>query len=119
MTAVAACVSSSVSPCPGQCLAHAATPRLWHARMNALAVAPTASESLPNARFPITTFRGLVLTSTTGARVMSTFTARHSLPTTSPTTRAARAASAAFPTVSALGMVVKCGSRNRATRPPS
>mmetsp|Transcript_6097 Transcript_6097/g.20313 ORF Transcript_6097/g.20313 Transcript_6097/m.20313 type:complete len:277 (-) Transcript_6097:168-998(-) len=114
------CESPALSPCPGQCFAHAATPFFWSARMNADATSPTLFVSLPKLRSPITIFKGLVFTSTTGAKVMSTFTARSSLPMTSPVVCAATTGSNAFPTSCAEGICVKwLFSLNRATRPPS
>ena len=57
-----------VSPWPGKCFAHAATPRRWSPVTNAATCRATSAGSEPNERTPITGLRGFVFTSATGAR---------------------------------------------------
>ena len=63
------CESTVVSPWPGKCLAHAATPAACKPPDEGRAVARRrAAGSAPNERTPMTGLAGLLLTSTHGAR---------------------------------------------------
>mmetsp|Transcript_32739 Transcript_32739/g.104332 ORF Transcript_32739/g.104332 Transcript_32739/m.104332 type:complete len:245 (-) Transcript_32739:7-741(-) len=112
------CESTSVSPCPGQCFTHAATPCPWMPPTIATPMRPTTAASREKDRSAITGLSGFVSTSTTGARSISMWTSRSSLPSTRPAACAAPSGSAALPRLRADGMTEKGGPR-RATRPPS
>ena len=64
------CESTSVSPCPGKCFAVATSPPSCVPRTNAADSRATRSGSSPNERVLITGFDGLLLTSTTGAKLI-------------------------------------------------
>src|SRR5205814_1080625 len=72
--------SVAVSPCPGKCLAQAATPALCRPRTQAAVWPATSSGLEPNDRTPTTGFRASALTSATGARSRSTPTCARSAP---------------------------------------
>ena len=76
--------SVRVSPCPGKCLAQAATPASCRPRTKAALWAATRAGSSPKERTPMTGLPGLEFTSTTGARF-----------TLTPAAASARAMSAA------------------------
>ncbi len=57
-----------MSPWPGKCLAHAATPAARKPRTKATPWRATSAGSAPNERTPMTGLAGLLLTSTHGAR---------------------------------------------------
>ncbi|PSK61312.1 hypothetical protein B0E53_06787 [Micromonospora sp. MH33] len=59
--------STRVSPCPGKCLAQAATPPACRPRTQAAVCRATRAGSAPNERTPITGFAGFELTSASGA----------------------------------------------------
>ena len=59
--------STEVSPCPGKCLAQAATPALCSPRTYAAVCRATVSGSAPKERVPITGLSWLVFTSASGA----------------------------------------------------
>ena len=62
------CESVSARPCPGKCLAHAATRWDWMPSVNAAVCAATRPGSAPNERTPMIGFAGLLSMSTSGAR---------------------------------------------------
>ena len=62
------CESSSVSPCPGKCLAQAATPPASSPATNAATWRATSSASEPNERTPMIGLSAVVFTSATGAK---------------------------------------------------
>lgn len=66
MTGKPVWLSVAVSPCPGKCLAHAATPERWYPVTSAATSSATASGSAPKDRTPITGLAGLTFTSATG-----------------------------------------------------
>ncbi|GAA2940463.1 hypothetical protein GCM10011428_68920 [Streptomyces violaceus] len=59
-------LSTLVSPCPGKCLAVAATPEPWYPATSAATSAATARGSAPKDRTPMTGLAGLTFTSATG-----------------------------------------------------
>ena len=61
-------LSWSVSPWPGKCLEHAATPVSWTPITQAAACAATSAASDPKLRVPMTGLSGVLLTSATGPR---------------------------------------------------
>ena len=69
MVGNALCESVSVSPCPGKCLATGNTPPAMEPFMKRMAFCDTSSGSSPNERMPITGLAGLLLMSTTGAKL--------------------------------------------------
>src|SRR6478735_5458192 len=111
-------LSVAVSPWPGKCLAHAATPVDWSPRVHAATWAATCSGSTPKLRVPMTGLSGSLLTSASGARSRVTPTDASSWPTQRPTasvsSRSAAAPRAAAPSTG-LGSRV-C---SRLTSPPS
>ncbi len=62
------CESTTVSPWPGKCLAHAATPVDCSPSTNAAECRATRSGSSPKLRTPMTGLSGEEFTSTLGAR---------------------------------------------------
>ncbi|OGP33384.1 MAG: hypothetical protein A2X88_02255 [Deltaproteobacteria bacterium GWC2_65_14] len=70
--------SVSVAPCPGKCFPTGITPRERVARKQAVPRRAACSGSAESARSPITGLSGLLSTSSTGAKLMSTPTARSS-----------------------------------------
>ena len=66
-----ACESTVVFPCPGKCLAQAATPSPCRPSTKAATWAATRAGRSPKARTPITGFSGSTLTSATGAKSRS------------------------------------------------
>ena len=84
----AAMRSLEVSPCPGKCLAVAATPALCRPRMSAALMRATNFGASPKERVPMTGFRGLLLTSQTGAKSTLMPRAESSLPSARPTLQA-------------------------------
>ena len=61
------CESTSTSPCPGKCLAHASTPSRANGGSIAATNRATSPASEPNERTPMTGLSGFELTSATGA----------------------------------------------------
>ena len=61
------CESWLVSPCPGKCLAQAATPADWSPLASAVPRRATSPGSREKLRSPMTGLCGFVSTSTTGA----------------------------------------------------
>ncbi len=61
------CESTAVSPCPGKCLAQAATPASCSPVIHAAVCRATMAGSAPKDRTPITGLSGLLLTSASGA----------------------------------------------------
>ncbi|CAM5448664.1 hypothetical protein SGRIM128S_06822 [Streptomyces griseomycini] len=59
-------LSSTVSPCPGKCLAVAATPECWYPATSAATSRATAPGSDPKDRTPMTGLAGSTFTSATG-----------------------------------------------------
>ncbi len=76
--------STAVSPCPGKCFAVVSTPPSRAPRMKAAPRRATVSGSSPNDRMLMTGFSGLLLTSTTGAKIQCTPRARASRAVTRP-----------------------------------
>ncbi len=87
--------SRSVSPWPGKCFAVVSSPASWAPSTKAAARRPTRSGSSPKARVLMMGLSGSLLTSTTGAKVMWTPTARASRPVIRPASRANRSSSTA------------------------
>mmetsp|Transcript_24432 Transcript_24432/g.53334 ORF Transcript_24432/g.53334 Transcript_24432/m.53334 type:complete len:280 (+) Transcript_24432:672-1511(+) len=112
------CESLEVSPCPGKCFAHAATPWRCISRMSEHPMAATTSGDLLNDRDPMTGLSGLVSTSITGAASRSMFTARNSRPRIFPAEAAATSGLEASLRTRAAGILLNGGPK-RATRPPS
>ena len=71
-TGSAMCESTDVSPWPGKCFTHAATPADCRPSTHAAVWAATAPGSDPNDRTPMTGLEALLLTSASGARSRST-----------------------------------------------
>src|SRR5216684_4289553 len=73
-----------VSPWPGKCLTHAATPASCSPATHAADCRATGAAWAPNARTPITGLIGLLFTSATGARSRSMPAAARSAPAAEP-----------------------------------
>ncbi len=112
------CESSDVSPWPGKCLAHAATPALWSPCTNAATCRATRSPSDPNERIPITGFCGFVFTSATGAKSRFTPAAASSAPSEAAT-RSVRSTSSTTPSAPLPGYELPVAASRRVTSPPS
>src|SRR6185437_13792740 len=69
-----------VLPCPGKCLAQAATPAAWRPATAAAACLATSAVSAPNDLVPITGLSAAVFTSTDGARLRLTPSSARSAP---------------------------------------
>ncbi len=82
------CESTAVSPCPGKCFAVAIAPASWAPSVNAAAKRATSIGSSPYERTLITGFAALLFTSTTGAKICCTPSARASRAVISPCRRA-------------------------------
>ena len=114
----ARCESSDVSPCPGKCLAQAATPAACWPSTNAATCAATRAGSAPNERIPITGFSGFEFTSATGARFRLTPACRSSAPIAWPIDRVS-ATSSRYPSASGPGYGEPPRTCRRVTSPPS
>ncbi len=114
----ARCESTEVSPCPGKCFAHAATPALWRPRTNAATCLATSAGSSPNERIPITGFCGFVLTSATGAKSRLTPTLASSAPSDAAT-RSVSTTSSTTPSAPLPGYELPRSASSRVTSPPS
>ncbi len=118
MTGSARWESVRVAPCPGKCLAQAATPASWSPRTKATTCRPTPAASAPNDRSPITGLSGSDPTSATGPSTRSTPRARAALPR-ARATRAVVTSSSSAPRVAWAGHGEPVRASRRVTAPPS
>ena len=118
MTGRARWESIAVSPCPGKCLAVAATPVSCSARIHAAPCRATTSGSSLKLRTPITGLSGLELMSTLGAK----FTLTPAWRSCAPIWRAAYAVvsrSSSRPSTALPGEGEPSRAKSRVTSPPS
>ena len=111
MTGRSRCESTSVSPWPGKCFTTASMPPAASPSMYAAASRPTVAGSSPKDRVLITGLRGLLLTSTTGAKFTWMPIARASTAVMRPASKARRGSPAA-PNAMARGKFVAPSIRN-------
>ncbi len=112
------CESVRVPPCPGKCLAQAATPADCRPSTKALACRDTRSVSLPKPRSPMTGLSGSEPTSTTGARTRSIPAARLWRPMACATRRVVPRSSN-LPSAACPGQEEPVAASRRVTSPPS
>jgi hypothetical protein len=117
-TANSACESSSVAPCPGKCLAHAATPAAWSPRTAAAPCLATSAGSAPNDRVPTTGLSGAASTSRQGARSRLMPSAARSAPIAA-CTRSVSVTSSTAPSAALPGYGLPVPYQTRVTSPPS
>ena len=114
----ARCESTAVAPCPGKCLAHAATPASCSPDVNAATCRATSAGSAPNDRTPMTGLSGSLLTSAHGARSRSIPEASSTVPSARPTPRV-RSSSSIAPRAALPGTDDPVVASRRVTSPPS
>ena len=117
-TATSACESSSVAPCPGKCLAHAAIPADCSPRTAAAPCRATSSEEAPKDLVPTTGFSGAASTSRHGARSRLMPSAARSAPIAA-CTRWVSATSSTAPSAALPGYGLPESYQTRVTSPPS
>ena len=111
-------LSCAVSPWPGKCLTHAATPVSWSPSSQAATCTATFAGSAPKLRTPITGLSGLLFTSATGPRSRSIPTAASSAPIARPVARV-RTRSSATPSAAGPSTGLPVEAWSRVTSPPS
>jgi hypothetical protein len=117
-TASSRCESSTVDPCPGKCLAQAATPADCRPRTAAAPCRATSAGETPNDRVPITGLDGADSTSRHGARSRLIPSAARCVPIAACTASVSPASSTA-PSAALPGYGLPDSYQTRVTSPPS